>query len=320
MGAKYLVEAGLRHFAFCGFANCHWSKVRETTFREIINDAGFDCSVHSITSAIWMKRPNWMENWEHEKPVLAKWLKSLPKPVGVMACNDTCGTELLQVCTTHRLRVPDEVAVVGVDNDEMLCELSDPPLSSVALDVEKAGYEAAQLLDRLMGGLAGAGQMVLVEPTHVAARRSSDVIAQEDPLVARAMRFMREHARNALSVSDVAEDIGVSRRTLERRFIRAVRRTVLEEIMRSHLTRAKQLLLETDLPCYQIATQSGFGSLKTFHRCFSRWEQTTPLSFRLRSAAGIHRPAGAASALRSPGSNLNSHAVRPGNEIMPISV
>ncbi len=292
MGATYLVETGLRHFAFCGFANCHWSTVREKSFREFLRDAGYDCSTHRITSANWMKRPNWMESWEHEKPVMAKWLKSLPKPVGIMACNDTCGTELLQVCTTTGLRVPDEVAVVGVDNDEMMCELSDPPLSSIALDIEKAGYEAAHLLDRLMSGRLAAGQMVLVEPTHVATRRSSDVIAQEDPLVARAMRFMRERSRHALSVTDVAEEIGVSRRTLERRFLRSLGRTILDEIMRCHLTRAKQLLLETDLPCYQIATLAGFGSLKTFYRCFSRNEQTTPLTFRQRSAVGTLRPGG----------------------------
>lgn len=303
MGATYLVEAGLRHFAFCGFDNCHWSTVREKGFRGFLNDAGYDCLTHRITSASWMKRPNWIESWELEQPVLAKWLKSLPKPVGIMACNDTCGTELLQVCTTSGLRVPDEVAVVGVDNDEMLCELSNPPLSSIALDVEKAGYEAAHLLDRLMSGQLAAGQRVLVEPTHVATRRSSDVIAQEDLMVARAMRFMRERSRHALSVTDVAQEIGVSRRTLERRFLRSLGRTVLDEIMRCHLVRAKLMLLETDLPCYQIATLAGFGSLKTFHRCFSRHEQVTPSTFRQRSAGGGLRPVGDGSASKAPSSS-----------------
>jgi len=200
-----------------------------------------------------------------------------------MACNDACGREVLQACAEAGLRVPDEVAVIGVDNDEMMCELSNPPLSSVALDLERAGYEAARLLDALMSGQTDEEPAVWVRPTQVATRRSSDVIAQEDSLVARALQTIRENARRTISVSDVVDELRISRRTLERRFFRAIGRTVLSEIMRCRLQHAKQLLLETNLPCHQVAGEAGFGSLKTFNRAFSRKEGTTPQSFRRQS-------------------------------------
>jgi len=292
MGATHLLEAGLRHFAFCGFDNCNWSAVRESEFSELVKSKASSCSTHRVTSANWMQRHNWMESWEHERPILARWLKSLPKPVGIMACNDACGREVLQVCTSEGLRVPDEVSVLGVDNDEMMCEMSNPPLSSVALDVEKAGYEAARLLDGLMAGQTnGQGQVVQVEPTHVVTRRSSDVIVQDDSLVAGALRFIRDHAKHAISVEQIADELRVSRRTLERRFLRSVGRTLLREIIHCHLARAKQLLLETDLPCHKVAVESGFGSLKSFNRSFNQREGTTPQTFRLRSRNSNVHPA-----------------------------
>ncbi len=290
MGAAHLLEAGFRSFAFCGFANCHWSTVREKAFIQFSKGRGYACSAHRIPLANWMQRPNWIASWQHEQPIMVRWLKSLPKPVGLMACNDVCGREVLQACTSAGLRVPDEVAVVGVDNDEMMCELSSPPLSSVALDLESAGYQAARLLADLMNGQSAGGQAVWVGPTHVAVRRSSDVIAQEDSLVAGALRFIRGHARQNVSVGNVTEELSVSRRTLERRFLRAIGRTVLSEIMRCHLQRAKQLLLETDLPCHKVAEEAGFGSLKTFNRTFSRKEGMTPHSFRRRSKTSVMRP------------------------------
>ena len=290
MGAKYLMDAGLRRFAFCGFANHNWSAARERVFTGMVTEKGYECSALRIGSANWMKRHNWMESWEHERPILTDWLRSLSKPVGLMAANDACGREVLQVCIAERIQVPDEVAVVGVDNDEMMCELSTPPLSSVALDVDKAGYEAAQLLDALMRGQTVTERTVRVEPTHVVHRRSSDVLVQEDEAVGRALRFIREHARHPVSVSEVAEALGISRRTLERRFLAALGRTILDEIARSHLTRAKQLLVETDLPCYQVAIDAGFGSLKSFNRTFSQKEGITPLRFRRRSTVARDVP------------------------------
>ncbi|MGH7867600.1 MAG: XylR family transcriptional regulator, partial [Candidatus Dormibacteraceae bacterium] len=150
LAAAHLLERGLRRFAFCGFVDCSWSSLRERVFSRHVEEAGFRCEVHLIQLANWMQRSDWIQTWEHEQPLLSQWLKSLPKPVGIMACNDVCGREVLQACASAGLHVPDDVAVIGVDNDELMCELSSPSLSSVALNLEGAGYEAARLLDGLM--------------------------------------------------------------------------------------------------------------------------------------------------------------------------
>lgn len=286
MVAGHLLDTGFRRFAFCGFAGCRWSATRERAFSEATLARGFECSVHRITLANWMQWSNWMKTWQHEQPAMVRWLKSLRKPAGLMACNDVCGREVLQACATAGLKVPDEVAVVGVDNDEMMCELSNPPLASVALDLEVAGYEAALLLDSLMKGKVSTGE-VWVRPTHVVSRRSSDAIAQEDAVVARALQFIRDRASQNVAVSEVYEEVGVSRRTLERRFMRAINRTVLSEIVRRRVDRAKRLLIETDMPCYAIANESGFGSLNTFNRTFGRCEGITAQTFRALSRPAI---------------------------------
>lgn len=285
MAAAHLVERNLRHFAFCGFVECAWSLHREEAFSRYLADQGFDCQTHRIKLANWMQRPNWIAYWEDEQPILVGWLKSLPKPVGLMACNDNCGREVLQACAAAGLRVPDDVAVVGVDNDDLMCELSSPPLSSIALDLEKAGYEAARLLDSLMSNRLNGEQLVQVEPLYIATRQSSDVIAQGDACVATALRFIKDHAGQAIDVSNVVEEVGVSRRTLERRFVHAIGRSVLSELERCRLERAKRLLLETDLPSYRVAASAGFGCIKTFNRLFRRSTGVSPRRFRQNADA-----------------------------------
>jgi LacI family transcriptional regulator len=285
MAAAHLVERSLRHYAFCGFVGSGWSLRREEAFARYLADLGFACQTHRIELANWMQRPNWIETWEDEQPILIEWLKSLPKPVGLMACNDICGREVLQACAVAGLRVPDDVAVVGADNDELMCELSNPPLSSVALDLEKAGYEAARLLDNLMSDHLTGGYVIEVEPVYVVTRQSSDVIAQRDPCVATALRFIKDHAGHGISVPDVVAHVGVSRRTLERRLLRSLGRSISSQITQYRLERAKRLLLETDLPSHRVATGAGFGSTKTFNRVFRRAVGVPPIHFRLQSQA-----------------------------------
>jgi LacI family transcriptional regulator len=280
MAATHLVDQSLRHFAFCGFHRCAWSACREEAFSRYLSDRGFQCQAHRIELGNWMNWPNWIEDWEHEQRILVDWLKSLPKPVGLMACNDICGRAVLQACAAARLRVPDDVAVVGVDNDELMCELSNPPLSSIALDVEKAGYEAARLLDSLMSGHLAEERVVQVEPVYVVTRQSSEVMAPDEPSVAIALQFIRNHAGQPIGVPHVIEQVNVSRRTLERRFSRALGRSISSEITRCRLERAKRLLLETDLPSYRVAAGAGFGTIKTFNRIFRRAAGVSPQRFR----------------------------------------
>jgi LacI family transcriptional regulator len=284
MAAEHLLERGLHHFAFCGFRACRWSCLREQAFAERLAQEGIGCETHNIQVANWVHEPHWIQRWEHEQPILEDWLKSLPKPFGLMACNDYCAREVLQACAEAGLRVPDDVAVVGVDNDELTCELSDPPLSSVALNLEQAGYDAARLLDSLMLGQSTPEHIVLVKPTVVVSRRSSEVMAQGDPCVVAALRFIKDRAPRAIGVPDVVNESGVSRRTLERRFASMIGHSILSELIRCRLERAKRLLLETDLPVYRIAASSGFASVKTFNRAFRRAGGRTATLFRAQAA------------------------------------
>lgn len=287
MGVKHLLERGLRNFAFCGFRNCHWSSVREMEYVRLLREKGSSSFTRHIHMASWIQQPHWLDTWRHEQPGMVSWLQSLPKPVGLMACNDVCGRQILQACVTAGLRVPDDVAVVGVDNDDLICELSDPPLSSIALDLERAGYESAQLLDGLMSRQIKKGYVVHVEPTHVVTRRSSDVIAQDDRLIVSALRYIRDHFAQSISVNDVAEEVGTSRRTLERHFSMAIGRSILSEIARCRIERAKEMLLETKVSCYRVASGVGFNSLKTFNRTFHRREAVTPQGFRKRARSMV---------------------------------
>lgn len=280
MAATHLADRGLRRFAFCGFKGCGWSERREEAFYGYVRESRFQCEVRRITLGNLLHGQKWIEHWEDEQRSLSDWLKSLIKPVGLMACNDVCGRAVLQVCATSALAVPDQIAVVGVDNDELMCGLSTPSLSSVALDLEKAGYQSAEMLDGLISGRLERGHVVAVEPVYVATRVSSDPVGQEDPCVARALRFIRDHAAQPINVSDVVGSLGISRRTVERRFSSTVGRSILSEITQCRLQRAKRLLIETDLPSYRVAHAVGFGVPKTFNRVFRRTAGISPLSFR----------------------------------------
>jgi LacI family transcriptional regulator len=287
MAAEHLLGQRLQSLAFCGFENCPWSRAREQAFERYITDKGFPCLKHRINLHNWMRYDNWIRAWGHERLSLATWLESLPRQTGLMACNDMCGRQVLEACADAEVRVPAHLAVVGVDNDELLCELSDPPLSSVALDVERAGYEAAFLLNGLMSGQKKKREHVVpVNPLWVVARRSSDLIVKDDPLVDDALRFIKDHAGRAVGVPDVVSEMGVSRRTLERRFSCAIGRSILTEINRCRLDRAKCLLQETDLPVCRIATEAGFANPRMLNRIFRRVEGFPPAAFRRQLKEG----------------------------------
>jgi LacI family transcriptional regulator len=219
--------------------------------------------------------------WEREQAILAKWISRLPTPIGVFACDDDRGREVLEACKLAQLNVPEEVAVVGVDNDEVFCELADPPLSSIALNAETAGYRAAALLDEMMQGRARKRQQIVVEATGVITRRSTDIVAVDDAGVAKALQFIRRlHGRN-ISVDRVSEEVAVSRRSLEKRFRRVVGRTILEEIQLTRLETAKRLLLETTHPISKVAEIAGFGSTGYFIQFFQKQVGKTPRRYRV---------------------------------------
>ena len=264
LAADHLLERGFRRFSFCGFPGENWSRSCEQGFVERLREAGFDCdSFESPKQSARMP-------WHLEQPAVARWLKSLQTPVGLLACNDVRGRQVIEACAVGGIHVPSDVAVVGVDEDHLLCELSDPPLSSVALNTEQGGYKAAELLDGLMSGRVKKPQLILVEPRWVVARPSSDVIAVDDRDVAAAAAYIRDNARRRIGVEDVVKHSAVSRRALEIRFHRSLGRSIREEIERIRVGRVKQLLVETNLPVRKIAENTGFTDRcymsKVFHR------------------------------------------------------
>ena len=277
MAAEHLLE---RQLLYCAFVpeieNVLWSQRRERGFCERLAEAGLACTVYKPP-------PRSQRDWGLEQQRLAQWLQALPKPTGLFAAMDVRGRQVLDICLETGISVPEEIALIGVDNDELLCELSEPPMSSVALDAEQGGYEAAALLDGLMSGRLRRPRRILIQPTHVAVRQSTDVLAVEDELVKRAVQFVRLHAGEAINVGTVIKHLGVSRRVLELRFRRAIDRSIHDEIMRVQLERVKMLLHETAWPLPRIAEASGFGDASYLVKVFRRYCGVTPNQFRQRS-------------------------------------
>jgi len=264
LGAEHFLERGFRNFAFCGYAGRIWSQQRQEGFDQRLQEAGFSCAMFEPT------RHKRGLSWKWEQPMVAAWLKSLPKPVAVMACSDIRGRQVLEVALAQGFHVPDDVAVLGVDDDQLICKLANPPLSSVAFNLEQAGYQAAELLDGLMSGRVRHPRRIMVESLWVVARRSTDVFATDDRHLSAALRFIRDNARHAIQVDDVVSKAGPSRRGLEIRFHNILGRSIRSEIQRVRLAFAKQLLLETNLPIQRIANLVGFGSLPYLSNVFRR--------------------------------------------------
>ena len=242
LAADHLIDRRLKQFAYIGSDDRGWSSRREMTFRNYLATRGFEPYIYSSPKS---RRER---DWEHEQALLARWMGRLPTPIGVFACDDDRGREVLEACKLAGLNVPEDVAVVGVDNDEVFCELADPPLSSVALNAETAGYRAAALLDSMMQGRERKRQRIVVEALGVVTRRSTDIVAVDDEDIANALQFIRRQHGRDISVDRVAEEVAMSRRSLEKRFREVIGRTILEEIQLIRLERAKRLLMETTHP------------------------------------------------------------------------
>jgi LacI family transcriptional regulator len=290
LAAEYLLACRFKHFAYCGFQSTqlehtNWSRQRQISFEEHIVAAGL-ARPPSYTLAPLN------QNWGRERAELARWLDSLPKPVGIMACNDDCGVQVMEACKLAGLAVPETVGVVGVDNDEVVCGLADPPMSSVAVRFEQAGYLAARALDRLMRGRKKIPGQILVSASHVVIRRSTDTIALEEPHVARALRHIREKAETNLSVDEVAQVTGISRRGLERLFRQHTGGSILDAIRRERTGQIARLLVETQLSIRQIAERTGFPDTQHFARYFRSMKKMSPLAWRRKFARSLSQNGG----------------------------
>lgn len=275
-GAKHLIERGFRNFAFCGFAGEAWSQRRETAFVETTQaHSSSQCEVYNSP---WTGPT--ARTWEEEQQHLVDWLKGIDPPVAIMASNDIRGMHLIDACSRVNLAVPEEVAVIGVDNDELLCRICSPTLSSVIPNAEEIGFRAAELLARLMKGETLDATSHPIPPLGIATRQSTDVVAIDDSNIAAALRFMRENACRGVTVEEVIENTAISRSTLERQVRKYLGRTPQEEIRHVQIKRVRELLQSTDLPADRIAALCGFAHPEYMHVVFKRVMGITPGEFR----------------------------------------
>lgn len=281
LAAEHLLERGFRHFAYCGEPRFHWSTRRAEFFSRHLARAGFGCDVYAPAPTGRRRAAT-----EGEVAGIARWLKARPKPVGVLACYDIRGQQVLEACRLAGLRVPDEVAVMGVHNDDVLCDLCDPPLTSVIPNARRAGYVAAGLLDRMMRGRRVPVEVHAIEPIGVAARQSTDVVAVADAKVSAAVRFIREHATENIGVNDVLRAVPMARTLLERRFKQHLGCTPHEHIARTRLERVRALLATTELSVAEIAERTGFEHTEYLSVAFRRATGTTPRDYRRRHRQG----------------------------------
>jgi LacI family transcriptional regulator len=277
LAAEHLLGCGFRHFGFCGYRNISWSADRRDVFTVKIRQAGFEVRIREVHEV----RPD--RPAKHEKKVreaIVRWLRTLPRPIGLMACNDDLGKEVVEACRQAGLQVPDDAAIIGADNDEVVCGLSNPPLSSVAINFERAGYEAADVLDQLMRGTSRVPARIIVRASHVVPRQSTDILAVEDANLATALRFIREQIRGGVTVKEAARAAGVSRRVLEKRFRVYLKCSALEEIRRVRTDQIARMLAETELPVGQIAETLGFKDMQHVARYFRAGKGLSPLAYR----------------------------------------
>jgi len=279
LAAAYLLSLGLPHFAYFGNRTEHFSHLRQHGFTQVLEAAGLSCDVFLNGPPGPAHRP------APGGGALEAWVERLPKPVGVLASTDSGALQVLAVCRKLEIAVPDSVALLGVDNDDVFCELATPSLSSIALSTQRIGYEAARMLERLMAGEKAAPSELLIPPAGVVPRRSSDLPAILDPDVAAAVRYISLHVQDHLQVADVLREVPVSRRSLEQRFLKVLGRTPAAEIRRAQVEVARQILAETGESMARVARAAGFSSAKQFGASFRHETGVTPSAYRRQSRA-----------------------------------
>jgi LacI family transcriptional regulator len=280
MAVEHFIGRGLREFGFFAFGDAAWIRVRREGFVRALAARGYGCFQYRPRDRRRVILPHWNER--QHIPVV-RWLRSLPQPTGIFCAGDVHAMRLLEVCRACQIAVPERIAVLGVDNDKVICNVTNPPLSSVDIDGRRIGYEAAALLSRRMAGRLLNCNLHLVPPSHIAMRQSTDVLAISDSDVAEAIRFIRENAHRGIRVSDVTAEIGLSRRTLERRFRHCLHRSLKTEILRVQIENAKMLLAQSGLSVEAIGKQCGFPNFKYFGQVFRRETGVTPRAFRQQS-------------------------------------
>lgn len=278
LAAEHLLAKGFRHFAYCGDARFLWARERGAEFRRALARVKQPCAF--FDGAVREGRRS-----EAEGRALAAWLEALPRPVGVFACYDGRAQQVLEVCQLRGWAVPDEIAVLGVDNDDVVCELCSPPLSSVQLNARRTGYEAATMLAQRMEGERASGTRYVL-PVRVVERQSTDVVSVPDARLAQALRFIREQVLTGIDVNDVLRAVPMSRTLLERKFKTVLGHSPHREIVRQRIEHVKRLLVDTDISIAAVADFAGFRDASYLSVAFRREVKESPYAYRARNRVG----------------------------------
>jgi LacI family transcriptional regulator len=273
LAIEHFIERGFRNFAFCDLNDA--SFYRRRRWSEQLAMRGMNGHVFEVSAT---QRDDWVLGRDRGR--LERWLEKLPRPVGILAHNDLRGRHLVDACRRLGIPMPDEVAVLGVDNELPHCEMCNPPLSSIITDAERIGFEAAALLNRLIDGETPAVNRVLIPALGIVVRQSTDVTATTDPFVAKAVRYIRQYACNGIDVGDVLREVRISRTALDKRFLKALGHTPHEEIRRVRLKRARELLVESEMTIESVAERCGFRHGEYLGAVFLQEFGQTPGEFR----------------------------------------
>jgi LacI family transcriptional regulator len=279
--AEYFVECGFRRLAFVGDSSgAWWVKQRYQGLAGKAAELGLECLDFGVVEPTMAKPP--FKSIARREIAIARWMRKLPPAVGVMACNDFWSRCTVGACRRLNRRIPEEAAVVGVDDDDLHVETCNPPLSSVSHQYDRCGNEACELLTRLMAGAPPPRRPILIPPGQLIVRQSSDTTVTDDPVVASALQFFKRRGSNDVSIKDVLRELCVSRAWLDKRFHQALGRSPAEVLRRAKIDRAKHLLASSELPMPQVASRAGFSCARQLSITFRRETGATPTGYRRR--------------------------------------
>lgn len=281
MAARYLLSKGFTHFAFYGYKDTVWSDERCEGFQRYIKAAGYGANFMTY------KQQTLEDLWFYESTPLVKWLKSLPPHTALFCCDDNQGNKIIEVCNFSDIKIPHDIVVLGVDNDTTVCNLSDPTLSSVNLNIEKGGYEAAALITQLMRDPQAPYHNVVIKPTGIVNRMSTNIYVTEDPHILKALEFIHEHLSTPLSVSDVLKILPLSRRLFEIKFKTITGQSVYNYISTRRMEFFAQMLQESSRPVSDIAIELGMNNYGNLARQFKAIKGCTPTAYRKKQKKGF---------------------------------
>lgn len=273
MAARFFIKRRYRNFAFYGNKGVVWSRERAEGFRKEVEKA--------VGNYYYFESENLNgEEWSTSHIQLDEWLLSLPKPVGLFACDDNFALRVSQICTINNIKIPEEISLLGVDNDELICHLSDPPISSIVTDVEKGGYETGRLIDRMIKGEVKEPFNIVIRPTRFELRKSTEKYDISNEYISRVVNFIEDNFITDINIEELTELVPLSRRNLEVKFKEEMGTTIYQFILSCRIDYFAHLLLTTDRTLYDMALESGFNDCKNISRIFKKYRGCTPVEFQ----------------------------------------